>query len=209
MEETLVREADAATFEKIKQGDLNLCMGRDKNHVFVDGCVLKYADPGTFKQVNGYYWRDKNFVYLLGYDFGRGDYVVHHADPQSFAVMAHFPWSKDAGHVFCYVDSLPLTHPATFIVVDENWGKDGSFYYWNAKRIDSIDYATAQIVSSDYVKDKEHVFYQNMRVKDANPKTFTADGVGTFGHDDKYMFSEEKNDGVITAEYRKTYIDGK
>jgi hypothetical protein len=44
---------------------------------------------------------------------------------------------------------------------------------------------------------------------DANPKTFKADGVGSFGHDDKFMFDWEKNKGPITEQYRQTYIDKK
>lgn len=45
---------------------------------------------------------------------------------------------------------------------------------------------------SDYIKDKNSVYFQNKLVQDADSKTFKADGAGAFGHDDKFMFIGEK-----------------
>lgn len=95
------------------------------------------------------------------------------------------------------------------MAIDKDWGKDNRFYYYHNLRLDSLDYMTAKIISPYYIKDKSRVFFQDTLVNDANPKTFKVDGVGSFGHDDKYMFDWAKNEGPITEQYKKTYIDKK
>ena len=64
-ETTLVEDADAETFEVIKN-DVDLDLGRDKNYVFLELAKLK-AYPATFEQIEGYYWWDKDNVYVLKY----------------------------------------------------------------------------------------------------------------------------------------------
>jgi hypothetical protein len=203
-ENTLVKEADAASFKTI-MNSTNLNLGKDKNHVFKDASILEYADPLTFEEIKEYYWKDKNHVYLL--QFGGTDCRIPNADPKTFLVVNDGLWAKDKNHVYYQFDQLNDVDPPIFIAIDENWGKDDRFYYYHNLRIDSLDYKTAEIISSYYIKDKNNVFFWDAIVKDANPKTFKADGVGSFGHDDKYMFNWEKNEGPITEQYKKTYID--
>ena len=203
-ENTLLKDADAETFEAI-DNNINVHLGKDKNYVFKDASKLEYADPNTFEQVKEYYWMDKNNVYLL--QFGGTDCRIKDADPKTFKVLKDYHWTHDRNNVFYKFDKLINVNPDKFVAIDEEWGKDDSFYYYHNLRVDSLDYKTAEIVSPYYIKDQYRVFFQDTIVKDANPKTFKADGVGSFGHDDKYMFDWEKNEGPITEQYRKTYID--
>lgn len=205
-ENTLLNDADAETFETINN-DINIHLGKDKNHVYKDASILEHADPKTFEQVKDYYWKDKNYVYLL--QFGGTDCKIKNADTKSFKVIKDYHWTHDNNNVYYQFDQLLSVNPNKFIAIDEEWGKDDCFYYYHNLRIDSLDYKTAEIVSPYYIKDKYRVFFRDTIVYDANPKTFKADGVGSFGHDDKYMFDWEKNEGPITEQYRKTYIDNK
>ena len=203
-ENTLLKDADAETFNTI-DNNVNVHLGMDKNYVFKDASILEYADPKTFEQVKEYYWKDKNHVYLL--QFGGTDCRIKDADPRTFRVIKDFHWTHDKNNVFYQFDKLLNVNPNKFIAIDEEWGKDDNFYFYHNLRIDSLDYKTAEIVSPYYIKDQYRVFFRDTIVNDANPKTFKADGVGSFGHDDKYMFSWEKNEGPITEQYKKTYID--
>lgn len=203
-ENTLLKDADTETFEAI-DNNINVHLGKDKNYVFKDAAKLEYADPNTFEQVKEYYWMDKNNVYLL--QFGGTDCRIKDADPKTFKVLKDYHWTHDRNNVFYKFDKLINVNPDKFVAIDEEWGKDDSFYYYHNLRVDSLDYKTAEIVSPYYIKDQYRVFFQDTIVKDPNPKTFKADGVGSFGHDDKYMFDWEKNEGPITEQYRKTYID--
>jgi len=213
-ESTLLEDADAETFEAI-DNHINVHLGKDKNHVYKDASIIEHADPRTFEQVKEYYWKDKSNVYLIQY--GGTDCRIKNADPKSFKVLKDYNWSLDNNNVYYDFEKLKDVNPKTFIALNEKWGKDNRYYYYQNQRLDSLDYKTAEIViayfgdeparPSDYIKDAKNVYFQNTLVKDANPKTFKADGVGSFGHDDKFMFNWEKNEGSITEEYNKTYID--
>jgi len=206
MESTLVNEADVATFTII-ENNINLNLGKDKNYVFKDALILEHADPLTFEQVKDYYWKDKNNVYLLR--FGGTDCRIKNADPKTFKVIQDYLWTSDENHVYYEFDELIDVNAKSFLAIDEDWGKDDRFYYYHNLRLDSLDYSTAEIISPYYIKDKNKVFFRDTLVSLANPKTFKADGVGSFGHDDKYMFNWDKNLGPITEQYKKTYIDEK
>lgn len=202
-ENTLLKNADAETFKSI-DNNINVHLGKDKNHVYKDASILEHADPNTFEQVKEYYWKDKNNVYLL--QFGGTDCKIKHANPKTFKVIKNYHWTIDSNNVYYQFDQLIKVNPKKFIAIDDDWGKDDSYYYYHNLRVDSLDYKTAEIVSPYYIKDQYRVFFRDTIVKDANPKTFKADGVGSFGHDDKYMFNWEKNEGTITEQYKKTYI---
>ena len=196
-ETTLVEDADAETFEVIKN-DVDL---------FLELAKLK-ADPATFEQIKKYYWRDKDSVYMLRYYDGLDNNVVKGADPKTFQVIKD-NWGRDKKGVYHIYDQLKNVDPKKFVAIDEDWGKDDKYYYHNKERIDSLDYKTAEIVSSYYIKDQYRVFCRNKIAKGANPKTFEAVGIGAYGHDDKYIFEFEKNKGPITEEYKKIYMDKK
>jgi hypothetical protein len=207
-----VKYADYETFKVINHN-----LAKDKNNVFYNVFILEHADPNTFKQVKKYYWKDKKNVYLVGN--GRNDARIIDADPKTFEVFNNYLWTKDKNHIYHEFNKLNDVDSKSFLPIDENWGKDNQYYYYHNLRVDSLDYKSAKIVNSyfkeeparpsNYIKDKNHVFFQNRLVKDANPLTFVANGDGNFGHDDKNMFSWETNKGQITQQYKKTYIDKK
>jgi hypothetical protein len=215
-EYSLMEEADATSFTTIKH-DLNIDLGKDKNHVYKDGSIIGQANPSTFEQVKEYYWKDAHHVFLL--QFGGTNCVIQNADPRTFQVIDNNLWAKDNVNIYYGFDKLSDVNTEEFVANNEEWGNDKSYYFYHNLRLDSLDYESAEIVNSyfmeepartsDYIKDKNHVFFQNRLVKDANPLTFVADGIGTFGHDDTYMFDWEKNVGPITEQYRKTYIEKK
>ena len=80
-ETTLVEDADAETFEVIKN-DVGLDLGRDKNYVFLELAKLKEY-PATFEQIEGYYWWDKDNVYMLQYGSPDNN-AVKETDPKTF-----------------------------------------------------------------------------------------------------------------------------
>ena len=201
---TLVEDADAETFEVIKN-DVDLHLGKDKNYVFLELAKLK-ADPATFEQIKKYYWRDKDSLYMLRYYDSPDNNAVNGADPRTFQVIKD-NWGRDKKGVYHIYNQLKNVDPKKFIAIDEDWGKDDKYYYHNKERIDSLDYKTAEIVSPYYIKDQYRVFCRNKIVKGANPKTFKALDTGIHGYDDKYIFEFERNEGPITEEDKKIYMN--
>nr|WP_304621770.1 DKNYY domain-containing protein [Pontibacter harenae] len=199
-----VENADYSSFDVINH-NTNLDLAKDKNHVFIGTSILADAEPSAFEHIKEYYWKDNNHVYLLR--FGDTDCKIKQADIRTFEVIDDNLWAKDKHHIYYGFDKLNGADPKKFKAIDEDWGKDDSFFYWHELRIDSLDYASAIILSPYYIKDKQHVYYNDRLVEGANASAFVPDGVGSFGHDDKNMYDREKNEGPITEQYRRTYID--
>lgn len=211
-ERTLVKGADASSFKTIKH-NVNLELGKDKNHVYYRAQIFNRADPKTFVQVDNYFWKDKNNVYYLNH--GLQNCIVKFADPKTFEVFSIDEWAKDKNSIYHKVSKSEVYNLKSFTPINENWGKDNKYYYWKTKRLDSLDYESAEIVNtyfrneqgkiSYYIKDKNHVYFKNKIVNEANPKTFVANGVGWFGNDGINKFDWEKNIGPINKKYRETY----
>lgn len=200
-----VKNADYETF-KVINNDLKIDLALDKNYVFLNTSILELADPNTFAQMKGYYWKDSKNVYLLR--FGHINARIIDADPKTFEVFNNDLWSKDKNHIYYRANKLIDAESKSFVPLDEDWGKDDNFYYYHSLTLYTLDYKSAKLLNPYYLKDKNSVFYCGTLVKDANPKTFKVD-VGCFGHDDKYMFDWGGNRGQITEQYKRKFIDKK
>ena len=152
---TEIKEADHETFKVIKN-DQHLNLAKDKNHVFKGASILEHAEPNSFEQIKGYYWKDHKNVYLLQY--GDTDCRIPNADPASFEVINGYQWAKDKDHAYYEFDKLDDMEPKAFKAIDEDWGKNEHSYYYHNLRVDSLDYHTAEIVSPYYIKDRNSVF---------------------------------------------------
>jgi hypothetical protein len=197
---------DYKTFTEI-ENNTNIYIAKDKNYVFIDASILKGADPKSFEQIKEYYWRDKRNVFLLR--FGGDECQIESADASTFILLDDNLWAKDKNNIYYGFKKLNFVNKDKFTVINEIWGKDDKTFYWQELKLDSVNYKTAKIISLDYIKDNNRVFFHNELVVGCDASTFVTKGVGSFGHDKKNMFSGIENEGPITEEYRKTYIDGK
>lgn len=204
-EYSLVEGADPETFSTINQST-NSYLGKDKNHVFIGASILAGADPATFEQIHDYYWKDKQFVFLL--QFGGDSCVIPEADPATFEVLGNDNWARDKQDVYFKFDKLPNCNASKFTVVNQDFGKDDKRYFYNHKPVNLLDYQTARVLSTYYIADKHHVFCQDSLIPEADVKTFVVEpiGDGSFGHDKTNMFRWYTNDGPITKEYREMYM---
>ena len=201
-----LKKADYKTFIEI-ENNTNLYLAKDKRYIYVDGSILIGADPRTFKQIKEYYWKDKNYVYLLGY--GNEVSKINSADISSFYLLDNNLWAKDKKSIFYGSEKLEFVNRDKFIVINENWGKDDKYFYWQNLKLESIDFKTAEILNLNFIKDKYNVFFHNEIVIGCDASTFRTDGIGYNGHDNKNMFDGTTNLGPITDEYRKMYIEEK
>jgi hypothetical protein len=140
---TVIAGADPSTFRLLTQR-----YTRDASRIYFEGVAFPVRDPATFEVLESSYARDR----VTGYYMRE---VVPQSDGATFEALSnHF--AKDKTHVWYsdinvdngpgVVENLPLPNadPATFVVIDGDYGKD-------AKRV----YRRATLL------------------KDANPETFT------------------------------------
>jgi len=106
-----IEKADTKTFVILK----NTKYAKDKNFVFLEGRVIKFANPKTFKIINNGYSKDNKNVYL---DCN----IIINADPNTFQILG-FPYSKDKKHIFCGNLPMNITNPNEFKVTRIGSGK--------------------------------------------------------------------------------------
>ena len=145
----------------------------DKNKVYYDDEEIKEIDRKYFEIVDNPYYRDKKYIY---YKTQR----VEGADPESFRIIEDskyydHDYYRDSNYVFFGGKILDGVNPDIF----KRMGKytfyysDGTHLYYDGVRMDSIDYETFVIYDGiSYSKDKNHVYFENKVLEDADPLTF-------------------------------------
>ncbi len=164
-----IGERDYKTFVRLNWQDYT----KDKNHVYFENEEIKGIDKESFEVVDSPYSKDKNYMY---YRTERVDNV----DIESFEIIedSRFydnDYYKDKNHVFFRGKSLDEVNPNEF----KRLGKytyfysDGAHLYYSGNKMDHIDYKTFVIYDGiSYSKDKNHVYYKDRILEDADPDTF-------------------------------------
>lgn len=123
-----------------------------------------------FKNLGYGYVKDVNHIYTQqpGSAYSRLDNV----DTASFQpINRHF--AKDQNHYYYQTQPLANIDHATFKpflrhAVDKN----RAYYFYNAQQVNltySTDYDTYEVLDNYYAKDKNHLYYENLRVPNIDP----------------------------------------
>ena len=109
----LISSADALTFQ-VASGTGAWDFARDKNYVYVDGGVIRGADPKTFTllytqdgEFQGYGKDNDHVFFFWGMD---SPYLVRGADPATFKVVGTFescPDARDKDREYCRGNPFP------------------------------------------------------------------------------------------------------
>ena len=123
-----------------------IAYAHDSKHVYKDVVIIEGADPASFKYMpmfNGYYLTlDRSRVYF-------NDQPMENVDGATFRKVSDFHFSSKTGA----------------------WGLVlGRDITWNP--IANVDLASFAAVGKYYSKDKNHVYYSDYEVKNADPETF-------------------------------------
>lgn len=187
-----ISEADYASFEKI-----NTDFAKDKKYAYYQESYFT-VDLPSFEVINGYYSKDKNAVYFKNkkipgakpllvkeiepYILSDGERVYYKtqlisAHSNSFVQLSRYPnVYKSTDNVFFEYSILENADAPTFKVVDSTLSRayfrdKNSVYYYNIK-IKHADAATFVPLNDNYAKDKKHIFYQDSLLKNADYGSF-------------------------------------
>lgn len=86
--------------------------------------------------------------------------IICKADPSTFSIFEtknRYGYSKDNKSVFFQDSNIEYADPATFIPLGYQWGKDKKFIYFENIRRKDIDYKTF-IVDSHFARDKNYIY---------------------------------------------------
>lgn len=157
--ESLVAEADARTFQPF-QNDANVLVGRDQYHVFINGGVLRQADPKTMTYLGNYFFADKRAVYFMGFRNKSSGYEVFGANPRTTHAAKKYPWAYDDQHAIYGQDLLKVPSSTTLVGLSDKWAKTTRNVLYKRKVVDSADAATFRVVDYYTGQDKYRRYHE-------------------------------------------------
>jgi hypothetical protein len=154
----VLEAANAATFEVLNfKCDCDFSFGRDKQHLFIDGVMIKQVDPNTFKYLDNYTFADKDSAYFYGFYNDLKDCTIKGIDLKQLKFIK-YPWSK-ANDILIYgSDTLRLDDINEFIPIDRDWGKTRTKVINRNKGLAGADPNTFQAINSYSGKDNTHYY---------------------------------------------------
>ncbi len=152
----LVEQVDAKTFKELSfDCDCDFEFGKDKDHLFIDGELIKNIDPNTFQFIRNYVFRDKHSAYFFGFYNNIQDCVIKGVNPDKIEFIK-YPWAK-AGNILIHGgDTVTIADINDFIPIDDDWGKTKSHIINNNQILYGADVKTFKITSSFQGKDKNY-----------------------------------------------------
>lgn len=142
--------------------------------------IKDIKDNKSFKDVDRYYAKDKNYVYykyVCNIGSGRPVYaemyfLIKDADPKTFKVMKNKNFSYDQHNVYYQGVVLPDADLKTFKPFSSTkYSKDAKHIYFENKKLDGADINSFTIVSDknfdyyDYAYDKNYLYFHHDRTK--------------------------------------------
>jgi hypothetical protein len=175
----LIERADAKTFQALSfDCDCSFEFGKDKNHLFIDGELIKNIDPNTFKFIGNYIFSDKDSAYFFGFYNNLNDCVIKGINPNKIKLLK-YPWAKVDNILIHGRDTVSIDDINDFVPIDDDWGKTKKYIINNNQILSGADVETFKITSSFEGKDKnynyEFGFINEDDFKKMSYKTFDFD----------------------------------
>ncbi|OXG02263.1 DKNYY family protein [Flavobacterium araucananum] len=185
---------------------------KDVNAVYYKNKRVE-GDPATFKPLNDAIAVDANFIYAIITYRGEGLEVMEvndvvrkhkridgeiHSINETYAqignsIVSAFTKAEFELNTFDTIATVkkidywkiivndvlinkgiivPEIDVKTFEILDYNFSKDKNHVYYDCKKIKEANYSSFKIISEEYSKDSKHVYFKDVIIKEANPETF-------------------------------------
>lgn len=153
-----LKHADAKTFRELDLDcDGNFVFGKDKDHLYIDGELIKNIDPHTFKFMGNYIFRDKDSAYFFGFYNDLNNCAIKGVNPNKLKLI-QYPWAKTNNLIIHGGEAIELNHVNDFVPIDEDWGKTKEHIVYNNHILYGADVKSFKITSSFEGKDKRFRF---------------------------------------------------
>ena len=151
----IIDQADAKTFQELNfDCDCDFEFGRDKNQLFINGELIKYIDPNTFKFIGNYIFRDKDSAYFFGFYNNLNNCVIKDVNPDKIQLIK-YPWSKADNILIHGGDPVKIDDIDEFHPIDNDWGKTKKHIINNNRILYGADVETFKVISTFQGKDKK------------------------------------------------------
>ncbi|ATP56345.1 hypothetical protein CPT03_07600 [Pedobacter ginsengisoli] len=151
----IIEQADAKTFKELTfDCDCDFEFGKDKNHLFIDGELIKNIDPNTFKFIGNYIFRDKDSAYFFGFYNSLNDCVIKGVNPNKIRLIK-YPWAKADNFLIHGGATINIDDINEFAPIDDDWGKTKKYVINKNQILHGADVETFKITSTFQGKDKK------------------------------------------------------
>lgn len=151
---------------------LNSFYAKDKNYAYYDGEIITASDSKTFQALADFYAKDDISAFYL-------NEKIKGADGKSFEVVNHGDEVYAKDNIDFYHNGTPLhvSDLKSFKILGNGWAKDKSYYYLSivsalTNKYPLADYESFDLLKAGYAKDKFQVYYYGNVLKGADPNSF-------------------------------------
>ncbi len=159
-----------------------------------------HANVESFEVLNGYFSKDKNYVYYEANSIEKGavDLASFHVKDNEFmpfvgldknhAFTLEKVYGKSKKSVKAYI--IEEADPKTYTHTDWDWAHDGKHHFYKFKMIPA-DYETFEIINKSFSKDKNKIFHQyssDITPIGADLATFEILGKGPVAKDKSHVY---------------------
>ncbi len=202
----LITDADAQSIKTLQYS-----FGSDTNRVYYQSMVLTGLNPLVTTVLNQSYIKDTSLVYYCGLFTEQGELNGYWAakpldslNATSFQLLAR-NYGSDGATVF-FKNQRTSIDPNTIKIRDpESYATDHQFVYWNGRKVEESHGPTFEplkldtVVSNNYFRDKNNVYWVNQIIKDADSKTFEI-FPHSFARDKNFVFYKQSRLTGLTSE---------
>jgi len=161
---------------------------------------LEKADPASFESLGDGYAKDKSTAWYLDKAFKVDDLesltvLNHHfvkdnktaylerrpiagSDGKTFELISDHYAKDSKKYYYCtpvdgqYEIKTITCHYESFVVIDYQYAKDNNSVFYDGIKLSDAESSTFELISFGYAKDNQHVYFRNVKVLNADPTSF-------------------------------------
>lgn len=178
-----LREVHVQTFQNLGYG-----YAKDRNNVYLDGEVLRYADPYTFRLQGALRGEDRTIISGRGHGRRAYEHAYEDGYGNAYDRSVYYVTTFD---VYFNGEKMRGASANTFKVLEEGYAKDAFEAYYYGQKIRGANSPTFQVLRGGYAKDAFEVYFEGKKIRGADAHSFRYDGNG-YAHDAfrHYYFGE-------------------
>lgn len=179
----VIREADVRTFQILGQG-----YAKDQYNVYLDGQVLRYVDPSTFRL------KERSFNHQ---NQPYGGPINHRGD------YSHHPsYHKDNFDVYFNGEKVKGASASSFKDLGDGYGCDNFSAYYFGKKIQGSSGSSFTLIGHGYSKDAFNVYFDGKKLKDVSGQRFELLGYGYSKDAFNVFYNGEKIQGAVPSSFK-------
>ena len=165
----MVMHADTRSFI-----DLGFGYAKDRHHVYMNGRILEYVDPSSFRlkesrHRHGHANTDRDIQEpYKGYH--KTSFSVYYGDKKIDAVSSQFVeldygYAKDSFSVFFLGEKIKGATCSSFEVLGGGYAKDAFCVYYYGEKVEGAFASTFRYTSNGYAEDSLNTYYRGKKLR--------------------------------------------